>query len=124
MAKSRLTRINRENLTFYILDAAQPGLRVWYVSKARFQRDQMHCHIERVEAAEAEEIATLRGRRDARESKNEVLLYANSSLALTLSDTASVSIDYSEVDRVEVHEVNQSKSIAYSLLCFFGLVFL
>ena len=119
MAKSRLPRIDRSNLVFYVLDAARPESRVWYVSEAEFQQDQMRGFLVRVGEDEAREVATIRNNRDAKQSRDEVLLYAKPRYALALGDTINTTIAYDQLEKIEVHEVNAGKSVALSLLLAF-----
>ena len=116
MAKSRLTKIDKRPLTFYLLDAARPLSRVWHISESDFQKDKMNGFLIRLSEAEAYEIATVESNRDARYSRNEVLMYVNPKYALALTDTATVSINYDMLEKIEVYEVNHGKTIAVSLV--------
>lgn len=116
LAKSRLPQIRKDNLTFYLLDVSRPASRAWYVSEADFQDDIMKGFIIRLDEPEAKEVATLTGNRDAKSSKNEVLLYAKPKYALTLADTATVTISYDQLEKIEVYEANHEKSLGVSLL--------
>lgn len=116
LAKSRLPKIDKQQLTFYLLDAARPYSRVWYISEAEFQNDKVNGFLIRLDETEAHEIATVSNKRDAKSSKNEVLMYANPRYALTLADTVTVTIAYDQLEKIEVYEVNHGKSIAVSLL--------
>ena len=116
MAKSRLTKIDQRPLTFYLLDAARPLSRVWHVSESDFQNDKMNGFLVRLSETEAYEVATVESNRDARYSKNEVLMYVNPKYALALADTATVTITYDMLEKIEVYEVNHGKTIAVSLL--------
>lgn len=116
MAKSRLPKIADRQLTFYLLDAARPHSRVWHISETEFNEDQMKGFLIRLDETEANEIATVSGKRDAKYSKNDVLLYAKPKFAFALADTANVTITYDQLEKIEVYEVNHSKSIAVSLL--------
>lgn len=119
MAKSRLTKIDNRNLTYYLLDASRPLSRVWYISEAEFQEDKMIGFLIRVSETEAEEIATVYSKRDAKDSKNDVLMYAKPKFALALPDTATMTITYDQLEKIEVYEVNHGKSVAISLLVAF-----
>lgn len=119
MAKSRLTKIDKRQLTFYLLDAARPMSRVWYISEADFQEDKMNGFLIRLDEAEAQEVATVSNSRDARYSKNEVLMYVAPKYALALGDTTTITLHYNQVEKIEVHEVNHSKSLILSFLCLF-----
>jgi hypothetical protein len=116
MAKSRLPKIGDRQLTYYLLDAARPQSRVWHISETEFQEDKMRGFLIRLDESEANEIATVKSKRDAKYSKNEVLLYAKPKYAFALSDTANVTISYDQLEKIEVYEVNHGKSIAVSLL--------
>ncbi|MCW5920975.1 MAG: hypothetical protein KIS77_01430 [Saprospiraceae bacterium] len=123
MAKSRLAKIEKSELTFYILDAARPASRVWYVSEADFRDDSMTGFLIRLDELEAQEVATIRGRQDARYSKDDVLIYVKPKFAIALGDTITTTIAYEQLEKIEVHEVNHSKSVAISLLCGFMPLF-
>lgn len=116
MAKSRLQKIENRQLTYYILDASRPYSRVWHVSEVDFQEDKLNAFLVRLGEPEAQEIATVDNNRDARYSKNEVLMYAKPKYALALADTATVTIPYDQLEKIEVYEVNHNKSVALSLL--------
>lgn len=119
MAKSRLTKIDNRNLTYYLLDASRPMSRVWHISEADFQDDKMIGFFIRVSEMEAEEIATVYSKRDAKDSKNDVLMYAKPKFAIALPDTATMTVTYDQLEKIEVYEVNHGKSVAISLLVAF-----
>lgn len=123
MPKSRLSKVDKENLSFYLIDAAHPMTRSWYVSEIRFQPGQMHGFLSKLTAAEALEVSAIRNRRDARNSRNEVLIYASPRLAMGMSDTLTTTIPYENIERVEVHEPNFGKSIGVSMIGVVGVVF-
>jgi hypothetical protein len=124
MAKSRLTKIDKTNLTFYLLDAARPTSRVWYVSEADFQKNEMIGFLIRLNELEAHEVATVQGRHDARYSKNDVLMYVKPKHALALADTMTLTIPYDQLEKIEVYEVNHGKSLGITLLsCFLPIIF-
>ncbi|GAB4495004.1 MAG: hypothetical protein OHK0019_22870 [Saprospiraceae bacterium] len=116
MAKSRLTKIGRYQLTFYVLDASRPSTHVWYVSEADFQDDKMVGVLVRLDEVEAEEVATVTGRRDARLSKDEVLMYVKPQFTIALSDSATVTLNYDQLEKIEVYEVNHTRTLFLSLL--------
>lgn len=114
MAKNRLNVIKKEQLTFYLLDAAHARSRVWYVSEAQFQGDKITGFLVRLTEMEATEVATVTGSRDAKMSKDEVLLYAKPKFAMTLADTMTVTISHDQLEKIEVYEVNHGKSVVVS----------
>lgn len=116
MAKSRLTKIGQYQLTFYVLDASRPTTHAWYVSEADFQDDKMVGLLIRLDEVEAKEVATVTGRRDARLSKDEVLMFAKPQFILPLPDSATVTLTYDQLEKIEVYEVNHSRSLVLSLL--------
>lgn len=114
MAKGRLDKINKEQLTFYLLDAAHARSRVWYVSEAQFQGDKITGFLVRLTEIEAMEVATISSSRDAKMSKDEVLLYAKPKFAMTLADTMTTTIPHDQLEKIEVYEVNHGKSVLVS----------
>lgn len=124
MPKSRLSKIDSESLSFYVIDAAHPMTRAWYVSEVRFQQGQMHGFLSKLTAAEALEVSSIRSRRDARDSRNDVLIYAGPRLLMGMGDTLTTFIPYDKVERVEVHEPNFGKSVGISMLGVAGGVFI
>ncbi len=116
LAQNRLTKINKYPLTYYVLDASRPQSRVWYVSEAEFLEDRMQGFLVRVSEEEAKDVATVSSKRDAKFSKNDVLLYASPRYALALADTTTVTLRYDQLEKIEVYEANHEKSLAVSLL--------
>lgn len=116
LPKERITKIDKYPLTYYVLDASRPQSRVWYVSEAAFSDEQMQGFLVRVSEEEAKDVAIVSSKRDAKFSKNDVLLYANPRYALTLADTTTVTLRYDQLEKIEVYEANHEKSLAVSLL--------
>lgn len=116
LAPARLTKIDKRNLTFYLLDAAHPRSRVWYFSETDFQRDSVTGFITKLDEEDAEEVAIVHNRRDARFSRDEVLLFAKPKFVMAFADTATVVIPYEHLEKIEVYEVNAGKSVGVSLL--------
>lgn len=123
LAKSRLAKIPLENLSFYLIDSAHPLTKMWYVSDFKFEPKSMHCFLTRMAEVEATEISMVRNRQDAKNSRNEVLLFAKPQFAMTLADTATMTINYEQFDKIEVYEVNHGKTIAV-VLASAGVAFL
>jgi hypothetical protein len=125
LAKSRLDKINKEQLTFYLLDAAHVRSRVWYISEAQFEGDKITGFLVRLTEMEATEVATISNNRDAKMSREEVLLYAKPKFAMTLTDTMTATIPHDQLEKIEVYEVNHGKSVIVSMFSILlPLVFL
>lgn len=124
MAQTRLTRINTDGLTFYLLDPARPLSGVWYVEGYKFNEDNLTAVIIRLPEQEALEVVTVSNSRDARQSRNEVLLYAKPSVARAFSDSMRVDLRYDQLEKVEVYEMNYGKTLATNFMGYiaFGLV--
>lgn len=116
MAKSRLTKINTDNLTFYLLDPSRPLSGVWYVDSYRFGETSMQAYLSRLSEREALEVVTVRNSRDARDSRNEVLIYVKPQVARAFPDTITTTLSYDQVEKVEVYEVNYGKTLAINFL--------
>lgn len=116
LSKARLPKIDTSNLTFYLLDASRPATRAWYVSGCTLSQQSMSGFLAKTSEAEALEINTIRNNNDARQSKDHVLLFLKPQYALTLGDTATLTIPYDQLEKIEVYEVNHGKTIAVNLL--------
>ncbi|MBK7936023.1 MAG: hypothetical protein IPJ82_02650 [Lewinellaceae bacterium] len=119
LAYSRLPKINTTNLTFYLLDAAHPRTRVWHLSEAEFLKDKMTGFLVKLDEQDATEVAVVHNRRDARYSRDEVLMFVKPKFVLDMADTATVTIPYTQLEKVEVYEVNAGKSVGVSLFMIF-----
>lgn len=124
MPKSRLAKVKQENLAFYLIDAGHPLTRAWYVSEINFQQDAMSGFANRLSPSETLEVSTLRNGRDARQSKNEVLIYIKPKTAMTMGDTLTTRLSFEQIERVEVHEPNFGKSVGLTLSWIAGAVFI
>lgn len=123
MPKSRLTKVDKENLMFYAIDASHPLTRVWHVSELQFKDGKIHGFLSKMAPSEALEVSTIRSRRDARDSRDQVLVYVSPRLAMGMGDTLSADIPYEQIERVEVHEPNFGKSVGVSMLGVVGIFF-
>ncbi len=121
MTKTRLQKINPEGLSVYVVDVAHPLTRGWYITEPKFDKEGVTGFISRMAEVEILEIATLQDRRDAKRSRNDVLLYAKPQFALSLPDTATMTIRNSQLEKVEVCELNHMRSIGAPLLGCTGL---
>jgi hypothetical protein len=116
MAKSRLAKVSTDNLTFYLLDPSRPLSGVWYVDSYRFGETSMQAYLSRLSEREALEVVTVRNSRDARESRNEVLIYVKPQAARAFPDTLTATLAYDQLEKVEVYEVNYGKTMAVNFL--------
>ena len=115
LAQSRLTKINKTNLTFYLLDASHPRSRAWHMSEADFQDQAVHCFLIKLDEFDAQEVSTIHNNRDARESRDEVLLFAKPRFVFSLADTVTMTIPYEQLEKIEVIEANHGKSVGVSM---------
>lgn len=121
MSKARMPKIDTQGLTFYLLDAAHPLSKVWYISDYSISEKSMSAFLVRLSETEAMQVTTVSSNRDARASKNEVLLFAKPQYALGLPDTLTTQIDFDQLEKIEVHEVNYGKTLAFNLLGYVGI---
>ncbi|MFN0035625.1 MAG: hypothetical protein ACKVUS_11195 [Saprospiraceae bacterium] len=124
MSKSRLQKINPEGLSVYLIDAAHPLTRGWYVAEPRFDKNGLTGFISRMAEVETLEASRLRNRTDAQQSRNDILLYAKPQFAAGLPDTATLIIQNTSLERVEVCEMNHTKTIGLPMLGCTGVLLL
>ncbi len=124
MSESRLQKINPEGLSVYLVDAAHPLTRGWYVSEPKFEANSITGFISRMAEVETIEASLLRDRSDARKSRNDILLYAKPKFALNLPDTATMTISTIQLEKIQVCEMNHVKSIGLPLLGCTGTLML
>jgi len=122
MPKSRLQKINPEGLSVYLVDAAHPLTRGWYVAEPKFTENNITGFISRMAEIETIEASLLRDRADARNSRNDILLYAKPQFALGLPDTATMTISNLQLEKIEVCEMNHVKTIGCPLLGCAGII--
>lgn len=116
MSKARLPKIDTQNLSLYILDASRPASRAWYVSDFKLGQQSMSGFLAKISETEALDVNTVRNNNDARQSRNQVLLYMKPQHATALGDTATLTIPYDQLEKIEVYEVNHGKTVAVNLL--------
>jgi hypothetical protein len=127
IAKARLPKVNPEGLSVYILDAAHPLTRGWYMSEPKFEKNSISGFISKMAEVETLEASMLRDRSDAQQSRNDVLIYIKPQVALGLPDTATLSIQAAQLEKIEVCELNHVKTIGLPLIScvgFLGLIYL
>lgn len=124
MSKTRLQKIDPQGLSVYVVDAAHPLTRGWYLSEPKFTGNSVSGFISRMAEVETLEASMLRDRYDAQQSRNDILLYAKPQFALGLPDTATLTILNSQLEKVEVCELNHLKTFGRPLLGCTGIVLL
>ena len=122
MAKSRLQKINPEGLSVYVVDVAHPLTRGWYLSEPKFEPNSISGFISRMAEVEILETSLLRSRSDAQQSRNDILLYAKAPYALSLPDTAHISIQHTQLEKIEVCELNHLRTIGVPLIGCTGVL--
>ncbi|MFN0213533.1 MAG: hypothetical protein ACKVT2_04700 [Saprospiraceae bacterium] len=123
MSKSKLQKINPDGLSVYLVDASHPLTRGWYVSEPKFEKNSIRGYLTRMAEVETLEASMLRNRSDAQQSRNDILLFAKPQFAAGLPDTATMVIQNSNLEKIEVCELNHGKTIGLPLLgCFGGWV--
>ncbi|HMX41728.1 MAG TPA: hypothetical protein PKD78_15425 [Saprospiraceae bacterium] len=118
MPQSRLTKIKTDNLSFYLLDPSRPLSGVWYVDAYRFEDEHMRASISRLSEREAYDVVTVRDARDARASRNDVLIYVKPQAARRFPDTLTLDLRYDQLEKVEVCEVNYGKTLGVNFISY------
>jgi hypothetical protein len=122
MPKARLQKINPEGLSVYLVDAAHPLTRGWYVSEPKFAENSISGFFSRMAEVETIEASLVRDRADARNSRNDILLYAKPQFAQGLPDTATMTVSNLQLEKIEVCEMNHVKTIGYPLIGCTGII--
>jgi len=124
---NKLKKIDQEFLNYYLVDAAHPTTRVWYMSDCKIGEQEISCYLTKLTEVEAAEISLITSRSDARASKNDILFYADPKFALGIQDTCTRKISTDQMQKIEVIELNHLKTYGTPLLSltgFLGLLFL
>ncbi|MCC7244645.1 MAG: hypothetical protein IT269_03110 [Saprospiraceae bacterium] len=112
---SRIRKIDLEALDFYLYDPSAVKERCWYVSERKMDTQSMTGYVSKLTAKEAADIYNVRSRRDALKSRNEVLFFLKPEYARTLPDTGALTLDFRQIDHIEVYEVNHGKTMMASI---------
>ncbi|MEO6038889.1 MAG: hypothetical protein ABIQ93_10780, partial [Saprospiraceae bacterium] len=120
ISKARMPKIDTRDLTFYLIDTAHPLSRVWYVSNYAIGERSMTAFLSRMSEAESRQVSIVRSNRDARDKKNEVLLYAQPKYAGSLADTLTTQIDFDRLEKIEVYEANFGRTLVYTIPALVG----
>ena len=119
---NRILKIQNTDLTYYVVDAANPISRAWYVSDCQINETGIEGYLTKMEPESAKEIYIVQSRRDSRWSKNDVLFYADPRLANTLPDSGLVNIPVGKMAKIEVYELNHAKTFGTPLLSVTGFL--
>ena len=114
--------VDKDYMTYYLVDAAHPLSRVWYMSECQVKDREVLCFLTKMTEMEAREVTHIDNRRDARWSKDDVLFYANPKFAATLGDTSTLTIQLDQLDKIEVYELNHVKTFGTPLLSILGFL--
>jgi hypothetical protein len=118
----RLKKIDTTGLSFYLIDEEKPKTHCWYVNRMFFEEKTMTCVMERLTEFDAKDVYTVRNSTDAKQSKNEVLLFIDPAQTSNFKDTCTVKIDFDQVKLVEVYENDPAKSVRTTF--YWGWLFL
>jgi hypothetical protein len=121
MPEYRLAKIQTEGLSFYLIDPAHQKTRVWYLSDCRVEAAAVTGFVSRLSETEATEVMYFGSRPQARGRKNDVLIFVKPQFAHGLPDTATLRIPNEQLEKIEVYELNYSKSIGIPLATLTGL---
>lgn len=124
MDMQRLDKVDSQSLNLYLLDAAHPYSRGWYVVSEHADGKGIEGFAIRMAEAEVLEVNHLRNRYDGAISRNDVLVYLDPDFATNLSDAAKVKLGKKEIVRIEVTEIDQVRSFAPCLLGCNAILFL
>ena len=122
LPKSKLMNIDKDFLTYYLVDAAHPLTRVWYMSECKLTEKEIACHLTKLTELEAYEVYKIQSNKDARWSKNDVLFYADPRFATTIPDSTSMSITTDQLIKIEVYELNHVRTFGTPLITFAGVL--
>ncbi len=123
MPVERLQKVPVKAAALYAIDAAHPLTRVWYVAEARTKGDRIEGFFTRLSDIEALEVGVVRDQQDAKNSRNDLLIYINPKLAMGFSDTLTAQIPMNQIERIEVHEPNYGKMLGSTLTSVAAFVF-
>lgn len=124
MPVQRLQNVPVESASVYVIDAAHPLTKVWYVAEAEVKKDKLGGFLTRLTDVDALEVSIMRNTRDAKNSRNDMLIYVNPRLIMGFSDTLTTYIPLTQIERIEVHEPNYGKSIGLAVATLGGFFFI
>ncbi|MEO6758576.1 MAG: hypothetical protein ABIO24_03910 [Saprospiraceae bacterium] len=120
ISKARMPKLDERNLTFYLVDAAHPLSRSWQVFNYQIGERSMRVFLARLTEVESAQVNIVRNNRAAKDKKNEVLLFAKPEYAQNLPDTLTTILDFDQLEKIEVYEMNFGRTLAYSVPTLVG----
>lgn len=118
----------RDDLEYYLVDPHRVLTCVWRVDSLTIQKRSMVCRLVAVPESVADGIVRVIDERDAKASRNRVLLYPSAAqLEAIRRDPGRVALDFTVLEKVLVIEQDVRTSVrnsAYSGLTLAGLFYL
>ena len=108
-------------VTMYLVDNEHVLTNVWAIKKYGFKKNDISCTIEKVPEKNAVFIVQTISKEDVQANKNQVLLFAKPELTKKLTQAGSITFDYHELDRIQVVEKDDEKTISFVVLITLGL---
>ncbi|OWY23642.1 hypothetical protein C7N43_12495 [Sphingobacteriales bacterium UPWRP_1] len=104
---------------FYLTDEAGINTgKMWQLYNAQITQTAISGQLQKLNTDAAKNIATVTGEMDARKSRYDILMYYKT--IPNLPDTGAYTLNYADVHKVEVYEINWGKSILISSLITLG----
>lgn len=116
MKPTRLKKINDTGVTYFILDSSRPSTHCWLVRSHQVKGQDFICDVERMSEAEAEDVYTIQNGVDAKESRNEILIFAEASFAAGIKDKDQLTLPFSSIEKAEVCEKSPEQAVGSALL--------
>jgi hypothetical protein len=107
------------NYRFFAIDQNNKLNRVWMLENVNVKQYEVTGYIRELSGTEAEKILKSRRNYASRKVQHNVLLYINDSKIM--EDDVLVHLDYTNVQKAEVYEVNQGKSVFSSYISVLGV---
>jgi len=109
--------------TFYIYLTDEASIKtglMWKLTKAQITQTAISGKLKKLSPDAAKNVATVSGEMDAQKSRYDILMYFKT--IPNLPDTGAYTLNYADVQKVEVYEINWGKSILISSLITLGSV--
>jgi hypothetical protein len=117
-----MQKLKDKKVQLYLIDNENVLSEVWALKSYRFDKNDISCKIEQLPPSKARDLMTLSSQKDAHQSRNDVRLYAKSSLVQQLKSTDSVTFDYHLLERIEVTELDDDRTLGKTALKIFVIV--
>ncbi len=115
-------QLKNKPVQLYLIDNEHDLSEVWAIKSYSFEKNDISCKIEQLPPSKARDLMTLSSQKDAHQSRNDVRLYAKSSLVQQLKSTDSVTFDYHLLQRIEVTELDDDRTLGKTALKIFVIV--